>query len=181
LDDIEWKHDNDNEASKNKMVLAKRSIQKGKPIASVPLYAIQRLHTNKGTSCSSTAAADQEECDAMDSMYHEGCYGQVGSSLQLCPLSHGPIRVVILSTSSNTEEAVVDNDNNNEKPNAKYQWSAWNDDNKKRSKLSPLEITKVRTNERMNEEMNQSPPLMLHVWRNDGQGTYNFFFSFLFY
>jgi hypothetical protein len=133
LDDIEWN-------SKIGMVVAKRSVKQGKPIASVPLYAImvqqQQQQQQTQESCSAIGE-EQEECDATY-IYHEGCFGQVGSSLQLCPLSHGPIRVI----SSNTE--AVDNDHDHEKPNAEYQWSAWNDENQKRSTLTPLEITKVR-------------------------------------
>ena len=138
LDDIEWNLD-------SKRIVAKRSVKQGKPMASLPLYAIQQDHTHgdSSSSCSAVVADEQlDECVlATDRMYHEGCFGQVGSSLQLCPLSHGPIRVI-----SMTEEEAVDNDGNhdNEKPNAEYQWSAWNDDNKKRSSLTPLEMTKVR-------------------------------------
>jgi hypothetical protein len=167
LDDIEWHH-------QNQTIVAKRSVPKGKPLASLPLYAIQQQqqqHTK--TSCSAVADEEQEACDATDRRYHEGCFGQVGSSLQLCPLSHGPIRVISISTSSAEEAVIVDNDN--EEPNAEYQWSAWNEDNKKRKSLTPLELTKVRIFGFMDGWIDSLPLLCVAT---NGQDTYIYFCFF---
>ena len=123
LDDVEYS---------NGKLIARRTIKQGKTIASVPLYVLWQQAMTK--ECTLTEEG-KEECDLLERNDVSGCLGRGDSTLQFCPLSVGPIRSLTPSSSSSSSD---------ERANAKYDWSAWNDDNKKRERLSPNMLVEVR-------------------------------------